>query len=233
MKLAIMQPYFLPYIGYFQLMAAVDKFVVLDDVNYIVRGWVNRNRIATEQGARWLTLPVANASQNRLIRELDIAPDTGWKQSLTGLVGQSYRGASQAATVVPQFTRWVEGAHGNLSAFVTGVLREVKDMLGIGAEVVASSSIYPKNGMAGASRIVDICRRENATTYINPTGGRELYDPAQFAAAGVELKFIELALQPGQLRHGGDEGPVLSILDLLMHNEIGALRRAARDYVLN
>ena len=233
MKLAIMQPYFLPYIGYFQLMAAVDKFVVLDDVNYIVRGWVNRNRIATQQGTRWVTIPVENASQNRPISELNIAADSGWKRSISNVVCQAYRDASQAEVVVPQFARWIEGAHGNLSIFLGSLLCQVRDMLGIATEVVASSSVYPKNGLRGASRIVDICRRENATTYINLTGGRELYDREQFAAAGVELRFIELALQPAQLIHGGDEGPLLSILDLLMHNEIGALQRAAKHYVLN
>jgi hypothetical protein len=232
MRLAVMQPYFLPYIGYFQLMAAVDKFVVLDDVNYIVRGWVNRNRIATGHGTRWMTLPVAGASQNRLIDELDIAPDTGWKQGLLAVVGSAYRPAPFAETAIPQFAAWIAAAEGNLSAFLTRILLDVKNLLAIDAQVVPSSSVYPKNGLTGADRILEICRRENATTYINLPGGRSLYDREAFAAAGVELKFIDLAIPPGSVRHGGDEGPVLSILDLLMHNDAAALADAARQYVL-
>ena len=82
MKVAIMQPYFAPYIGYFQLIAAVDVFVVLDDVNYIKGGWINRNKVLCHGKPTWLTVPLQGASPNKKIFELEIAPDNGWKKKM-------------------------------------------------------------------------------------------------------------------------------------------------------
>ena len=82
MRIAVMQPYFLPYIGYWQLIRAVDTFVILDDVNYINRGWINRNRISIRGEPCWMTLPLVGASQNKLISEINLLPDDGWKSRL-------------------------------------------------------------------------------------------------------------------------------------------------------
>ena len=110
MRLAIMQPYFLPYIGYFQLMAAVDKFVLLDDVNFINRGWINRNRIAVNDEPYWITIPLAKASQNRLINELEIIDDPSWKRKVVRTVELNYKRAPFLDTALPLFSGMLEEA---------------------------------------------------------------------------------------------------------------------------
>jgi hypothetical protein len=229
MRLAVMQPYFLPYIGYFQLMSAADKFVLLDDVNYINRGWINRNRIAVNEEPYWLTLPLAGASQNRLINEIEIVDDPMWKKKATRTVELSYRSADFANQVLPLFSDILKEARGLLSIFLFGQLRRVADHIGMDVEIVPTSTIYPKEDRTGQDRILDICRREGATSYVNLPGGRSLYDPQMFAEAGVELLFVAPNLDTLALRHGGREGPSLSILDLLMHNSAEKIREATQN----
>lgn len=226
MRLAIMQPYFLPYIGYFQLMSAVDKLVLLDDVNFINRGWINRNRIALNGEPHWLTLPLKKASQNRLINEIEILDEPLWKKKMTRTVEASYRSAPFANQVLPLFANMLEDARGSLSAFLFRHLQKIADYVGLDSRIEATSAIYPKEGRAGQDRILDICQREGATDYVNLPGGRELYDTEFFAGSGIQLLFLEPNLQSLNLRHGGDEGPAFSILDLLMLNPPASIREA-------
>jgi hypothetical protein len=232
MKLAVMQPYFFPYIGYFQLMAAVDRFVILDDVSYINRGWINRNRLPSDDGPVWLTLPVSGASQNRQIRDLEIAPDDGWKASMMRKVALTYAKAPYADTVLPQFERWVSQAQGNLSAFLCRCLSEVAEYAGIAAQIVPTSAIYSKGDLKGAERIMDICAQERASVYVNLPGGRELYDPRVFDEAGVKLLFLDTELRALPLEHRGPDGPTLSILDVMMQNPRDAIRSAVHGFRL-
>jgi hypothetical protein len=225
-RLAIMQPYFLPYIGYFQLMAAVDKLVLLDDVNFINGGWINRNRIAVNGVPHWLTLPLAQASQNRLISEIEIVDDPFWKRKTLRTVEVSYRGAPFVHHILPLFSDLLTEASGSLSTFLFRHLRKVADYVSIDTSIEPTSTIYPKQGRLGQDRILDICTREGATSYVNLPGGRNLYDPRLFASAGIELLFLEPNLQALALRHGGHEGPSLSILDLLMFNSVATIREA-------
>jgi hypothetical protein len=226
MRLAIMQPYFLPYIGYFQLMSAVDKLVLLDDVNFINRGWINRNRIALNGEPHWLTLPLKKASQNRLINEIEILDEPLWKKKMMRTVEASYRSAPFANQVLPLFANMLEDARGSLSAFLFRHLQKIADYVGLDSRIEATSAIYPKEARAGQDRILDICQREGATDYVNLPGGRELYDTEFFAGSGIQLLFLEPNLQSLNLRHGGDEGPAFSILDLLMLNPPASIREA-------
>ncbi|MEY2494819.1 MAG: hypothetical protein QOJ45_1311 [Verrucomicrobiota bacterium] len=228
MRLAIMQPYFLPYIGYFQLMAAVDKFVLLDDVNFINRGWINRNRIAVNGEPYWLTLPLAKASQNRLINEIDIIDDPEWRRKTMRTVELAYNDAPFAGSVLPFFQKLLSDATGSLPKFLFGQLRQIADYVGIRTEMEPTSAIYPKQGRTGQDRILDICAREGATSYLNLPGGRSLYDTESFAATGIELLFLDPNLPALTLQHSGAQGPVLSILDILMLNSAGAIREATQ-----
>jgi hypothetical protein len=225
-RLAIMQPYFLPYIGYFQLMSVVDKFVLLDDVNFINRGWINRNRIAVNGEPHWVTLPLAKASQNRLINEIELVDDPLWKRKTLRTLELSYRRAPHSSEVLSLFSDILKEARGSLSVFLFHQLQRMADYVGIKAQIGATSAVYPKEGRAGQDRIIDICLREGATSYANLPGGRELYDPASFAAAGIELLFLDPNFQALTLRHSGNEGPFLSILDLVMLNSAATVRDA-------
>ena len=207
-------------------MSAVDKLVLLDDVNFINRGWINRNRIAVNGEPHWLTLPLKKASQNRLINEIEILDEPLWKRKMMRTVEASYGSAPFASQVLPLFANLLEDATGSLSAFLFRHLQKVANNLGIQALLERTSSIYPKEGRAGQDRIIDICQREGATDYVNLPGGRNLYDAELFASAGIELLFLEPNLQALNLRHSGQGGPSLSILDLLMLNPPAAILEA-------
>lgn len=233
MRLAIMQPYFLPYLGYFQLMAAVDKFTLLDDANFINSGWINRNRIAVQGKPHWFTLPLAKASQNRLINEIEIVDDQMWKRKMIRTVELSYQSAPFAGQVLPLLSEILQEARGSLSAFLSYQLQRLADYIGISIEIEQTSVKYPKNALTGQRRILDICAREGASTYINLPGGRSLYDTELFASAGIELLFLDPNFSALSLRHSGQEGPCLSILDLLMFNPATAVREATEMFRLS
>jgi WbqC-like protein family len=228
MRLAIIQPYFVPYIGYFQLMSAVDKIVLLDDVNFIKSGWINRNRIAVNGHAHWLTLPLAKASQNRLINEIDIVDDDLWRRKAMRTIRLSYRSAPFVEQVLPLVSRLLQEATGSLSAFLSWQLEQVAEFIGIETRIQPASAVYPKSGRGGQDRILDICNQEGATSYVNLPGGRDLYDASVFASGGIDLLFLQPNLRMLPLRHSGDEGPCLSIIDLLMFNSPSAIRAATK-----
>lgn len=226
MRLAIMQPYFMPYIGYFQLMSAVDKIVLLDDVNFINGGWINRNRIAVKGQPHWLTLPLARASQNRLINEIEIVDDPLWKRKAMRTIELSYRSAPFVEEVLPFLSNLLNKARGSLSAFLCWHLGQVAEFIGIEAKIEPTSAIYPKERRSGQHRIIDICTREGAASYVNLSGGKDLYEARLFASAGIDLLFLQPNLGVLPLRHSGDQGPSLSIIDLLMFNSPAAIRAA-------
>lgn len=233
MKLAIMQPYFLPYIGYFQLIAAVDKFILLDDVNYIQRGWINRNRIALLGAPAWLTIPLMKASQNRLICDIDILPDHGWKEKIWRTLEMVYARAPEREVGLNLMQDWLKTACGRLSEWLYVIISDLVQFFGLTTVIVPTSRIYPKQGLTGQARILDICRQENATHYINALGGRNLYDQARFRDAGIDLLFIEPKIQSTRLRTGLGQYEVLSILDHIMLNPRESLIEAVKTFDLS
>ncbi|ADE10844.1 WbqC family protein [Sideroxydans lithotrophicus] len=215
--IAIMQPYFLPYIGYFQLMAAVDKFVVFDDVHYINRGWVNRNRLLLDGAAHTFTLPLRGASQNRLICEIELVGEPGWRDKLLRTIRQAYAKAPCFAEVFALMERLITFPAVRLDEFLLNSLREVAGYLALEVEIEGTSRIYRNSHLGGQERILDICRQEHADIYINPVGGEDLYDRASFRQQGIQLKFLRS--RPVSYAQGkGEFVPWLSILDVLMFN---------------
>lgn len=229
---AIMQPYLFPYIGYWQLLQAADRFVVYDDVNYIVRGWVNRNRILINQAPGLITLPLLQASQNRKINEIDIAPAAQWQRRMLRCVEMAYRKAPCFDQVFPVVERILAHPDNNLAGFLTHQIQVLAGFMGQTVQIVSSSQGYGNAGLAAQERIVDICRQEGASRYINAQGGRALYEPARFAEAGIDLRFIGMRALPYRQRGEGFT-PYLSIVDALM--EVGAEgigpHLAAYDYL--
>jgi len=222
--IAIMQPYFLPYIGYFQLMAAVDKFVVLDDVNYINRGWINRNRVLLNGEAHTFTVPLRGASQNKLICDIELAEDDGWRDKLLRTVRQAYTKAPCFAEVSELLERVIHHPASRLDDFLLNSLREITQYLAMDVMIENTSRIYCNAQLHGQARILDVCKREQADRYINPIGGEALYDRASFDAQGVELKFMHsrpLSYPQGK----GGFVPWLSILDVLMFNTKPEVRK--------
>jgi hypothetical protein len=185
--IAVMQPYFIPYAGYFRLFAASDLFVVYDCVQFPRRGWVHRNRLPDRTGTlRWLTLPLERAPRETLIRDLRFAPDA------KGLLAQRLR-RFDLATARPEahaLIAAVERIDGTPLEYIVQTLRAAIECLDLRRDVVYSSSLGVPASLRGQDRILEIVRRVGAKRYINAPGGRELYDSAAFARAGIELQFL-------------------------------------------
>jgi hypothetical protein len=221
-RLAIMQPYFFPYIGYFQLMAKVDAFVVYDDVNYINKGWINRNRVNVAGAAHMITVPLQQASQNRLICDIELDAAPAWRDKMLRTIEQSYSRAPQFQQVFPLVERIVRHAAPNLADYLLHSLTALRDHLRLPTEIVATSRKYANAALKGQDRIIDICLQERTRVYVNAIGGMELYTRGDFADKGLELTFLQPALAPyscGRVAYV----PGLSIIDVLMWNDPAAV----------
>ena len=169
-----MQPYFFPYAGYFQLAASVDKFVLFDDVNFINRGWINRNRILVSGKEYLFTAPLHDVSQNKLIKDIKILEELNWKVKLLKTIVQAYKKAPYFMDAYPIISQIINYDNLNLSEYIYHSLVKINEYLGIGCAFVPSSSVYNNQHIKGQDRILDICSKESATEYTNLPGGQEL-----------------------------------------------------------
>lgn len=231
MKIAIMQPYIFPYIGYFQLIAAADKFILYDDVSFINKGWINRNNILVNGQSHMFTIPLKKASQNKPINEIEVSEDIVWKEKLLKSIKQSYSKAPQFDEVFNLIEKVLGNRSGNVSGFIHNSLIKTLAKLNIDTQIIASSSVYNNSGLKAQERIIDICKRENADTYINPSGGVELYSESKFAANNINLKFLKPLLKPYR-QFTGNFIPGLSILDVMMFNSSEEMQKLLYSYEL-
>ncbi len=230
-RLAIMQPYLFPYLGYFQLMAAVDRWVVYDDVGFIKGGWINRNRLRVGADATMFTVPLAGASASRLICdvELDHSKFAHWRRSFEKTLAQSYARARNYTAVRALVDGVLSEGCRTIAELDLAALRAVHRHLGLTTEIVPSSRVYENGALHGQDRVLDICAREGARTYVNAIGGLELYRAEVFRERGIELLFSRSHPVTYPQAADGSFVPNLSILDVLMHapgEELPALLRA-------
>lgn len=231
MKIAIMQPYILPYIGYFQLIKAVDKFIIYDDVNFINRGWINRNRLLVGGKDSLFTIPLKEASQNKLIDEIAVNWDSSWKNKFLKTLEQSYKKAPYYEAVLPLIQASFALDNVSISEVIVENLRILCEYLEIKTEIVPSSRIYQNQHLKAQERILDICLQEKAAHYINPIGGIELYDKAFFEKQGIRLNFIK-AKSVVYPQFKNEFVPWLSILDVLMFNSVAQIQVFLEEYEL-
>ncbi len=231
MIVAIMQPYFFPYIGYFQLMRAVDRFVFYDDAQYMKGGWVNRNRILQHGDAAWWTFPIVRDDYRRPIRERRYATSPGQVRSLLGKLDGAYREAPHFAATRALAAGYLDADDISVSGFNMHHLTGIARTLDIPCEVLASSRVEHDRSLSGQARVIDLCRRLGATHYVNAIGGVGLYDAAAFERAGIELQFLRPATTTyPQL--GEPHVPFLSILDVLMFNSRDQARHLLSQHEL-
>lgn len=231
MKLAIMQPYFLPYLGYFQLIHAVDKFVILDDVNFIKKGWVNRNRILVNNEPSSFSLPLKSISQNKKINELYRFRDDKWEKKFFNTLYHSYGKAPFYENVFNLIESIIHHEEDNLSQFLTDSLKTLNSYLGIKTTIKRSSENYRNQYLKGAERLIDICHQESADEYINPPGGKSLYNKEEFKEKGINIYFLE----PGNVQYNQYKNhfiPGLSILDIMMFNSPQDIGKMLKIYTL-
>lgn len=220
-KIAIMQPYLFPYIGYWQLMNAVDTFVSYDDVNYINRGWINRNNILSNGAPRLITLSLEKASQNKLINEINICTEHKNRASFLQMIYTSYKKAPFFAKVYPIIEDVMLNPEKNIAKFIFASFVKIADYLGIRTELLVSSEIDKDNSLKGDDKISQMCQILNATHYINPIGGMAIYDPYKFSSKNIDLSFIKTDFSRIFYRQfNNDFINGLSIIDVMMFNSV-------------
>lgn len=223
-RLAVMQPYLFPYIGYFQLIAAVDRFIFYDDVNFLKGGWINRNRLFLSGQVSWFTLHLQGASPHSKINEVYVQPNGTWRRKLLASVRQSYGRAPCFESAYALLEKIVLSGERSLSSLSRESVMAVADYLGLDTEFAVSTGRYNNENLRASARILDICRQEQALEYHNLPGGMELYSAEELALAGVDLHFV----QPKLLEYpqlAAPFKPGLSILDVLMFNDRKSSRR--------
>ncbi|MBD1396947.1 WbqC family protein [Pontibacter sp. JH31] len=235
MTLAIMQPYIFPYIGYFQLINAVDKFVIYDDVNFIKQGWINRNRILLHGKEHLFTVPLEGASSFKLIRETELNYKSyrTWEVKFLKSLEQSYKKASNFGDcfeLMQKVFKRIEGQT-NIADLAVASIVEVCNYLELKTEIKLTSTIYDNQNLSAQSRVIDICIKEAALKYINPEGGQSLYDHMVFEEHGLQLKFIKVGLDEyKQFNLPFSKG--LSIIDVLMFNPRERVKQMVNNYNL-
>jgi WbqC-like protein family len=227
MKLAVMQPYFFPYIGYFQMINAVDVFVVYDDVNYIKQGWINRNNVLVNNQKYVLNLQLIGASSFKKINEININDNS----KVLKTIQQSYCKApffNQVNLVLIDIFSFEEK---NLGIFLMNLLIKVSKYLKIKTHFILSSSLEKNNELKGQEKILEICKKLGATNYINAIGGQELYDKTSFLNNKIELNFIQT--NPIEYKQFQNEFVAwLSIIDVMMFNSIDEIKIMLNQYQL-
>jgi len=228
MRLAIMQPYLFPYIGYFQLIHSADKFVVYDDVNFIKGGWINRNFILTQGQAHRITLQLQGASPNVLINQVRVGNN---RIKLLKSIQQSYAKAPQFSNVFPMVEEIILNDEVNLAKYLEFGLRKICAYLDIMPEWFISSKLQKDTALKGPEKVLAICDELDVKHYINVPGGKSLYDYQTFEARGLKLSFIEPnAITYKQFKN--EYVPNLSIIDVMMFNDQQACLKLIEEYRL-
>jgi hypothetical protein len=231
MRLAIMQPYFFPYIGYFQLVNAVDKFIFYDDVNYIKGGWINRNRILLNGEVKYFTLVLSGASPFKRINEIEVDQSPVWKRKLLTSIELSYKKAPYFNTVFPLIKKVIDLPSNMLVDYARASVLSVVSYLETKTEMELNSSRYASTGLKSQERIIYMCKKEGTGHYINPIGGMEMYSKEIFLKEGIKIEFIKT----GDVKYNQQNKefvPNLSIVDVLMYNSTAVIKEFLNQYTL-
>ena len=221
MKLGIMQPYFFPYIGYFQLISAVDLFIIYDNIKYTKKGWINRNRMLLNGADTPFSLPLKKNSDSLDVVQRELTSDFDRGKLLNQFKG-AYARAPHFAKTFPLLEGIVRCEERNLFSYIHHSIAEMCAHLGIKTEIRISSEIAIDHGLKSQDKVLALCRALGAQTYINPVGGMELYSKGDFAAHGIDLEFIKTT--PFEYsQFGAPFVPWLSIVDVLMFNPLEAI----------
>lgn len=233
-RVGVMQPYIFPYIGYFQLINAVDHFVFYDDVNFIKQGWINRNRLLINGKEQMFTLPLQKASSFTLIKDTEIHPVIfqKWQKKFMKGVEQNYKKAPYFKETYFLLEQIFNTETDKISILAQKSIVLISSYLKINTNFKLSSIDFPETkGLDKADRLVEICQNLKSQHYINPSGGKELYDKSYFKENGIRLNFI--SSHTIQYRQFNDEFiSWLSIIDVLMFNSIENISIFLNNYNL-
>lgn len=232
MSVAIMQPYFFPYLGYFQLVQAVDDFVFYDDVMFIKKGWINRNRILLQGREFLFTIPLEKQSQNKSIRESRVVWGTDFPSKFLAQLESGYKKAPQYANLIPLIEALFADQPESMAELAGKSIQLVWQYLGLEKRFHYSSQL-PNNLIEGrAERLIHLTKQLGGTRYINAMNGKSLYQKDFFAQHGIELLFIRPELSPYSQVNTAEFIPGLSILDVLMWNDVKTVHEMLLNYSL-
>jgi hypothetical protein len=218
MRLGIMQPYFMPYIGYFQLIAAVDLFIVYDNIKYTKKGWINRNRILVNGADAIFSLPLKKDSDMLDIVQRELSSEFN-REKLLGQFKGAYIKAPYFNEVYPLLENIIKAKDGNLFNYIFHSINEICRHLKIETKIIISSNVPINHELKAQDKVIALCNATQADKYINTIGGTELYDSNQFLSHGVKLQFIKS--KSFEYSHFATPFvPWLSIVDVLMFNPI-------------
>jgi hypothetical protein len=230
MKIAIMQPYFFPYIGYFQLINSVDEFIIYDNIQYSKGGWINRNRILVDSKDDYLTLPLKKDSDLLNVDQRFLA-DT-WqtdRKKMLNKVFECYRKAPYLDHVYPFIEKCLCIEEKNLFKFVFNSIKETLLYLTINTKITVSSTIGIDHELRSEDKVLEICKAMKASYYINPIGGLELYNRETFNANGINLQFQKSNFF-NYHQFKNEFVPWLSIIDVLMFNSKDEVKLFLNEY---
>lgn len=230
-KIGIMQPYFFPYLGYWQLLKAVDRYVIYDDVNYIKNGWINRNNILLNGQKHLITLPLDGASPFLPINQIKITSNVMLKEKLLKTIEQAYKKAPFFDKVFPIVREVITEESCLISKALEKQFRLVCKYLEINTELIVSSTIDKDNELKAQDKVIHICKILGGSEYLNAIGGQELYSHDDFAAHGINLHFVKTNFtEYKQFKNEFTSG--LSIIDVMMFNSPEQIREMLDKYEL-
>lgn len=240
MKLGIMQPYIFPYIGYFQVIHAVDKYILYENLDYIKEGWIHRNRILIKSGEpKYITINIEAKSSYTKISEIKLCKNDKWKKKILNTIKFNYSRSSYFQEIFPLVEKIVNKDFDNIHIYNSNCIITICDYLDISTKIQYSNQNYlemenllddeydqeDKNRRISApygdlekktARVIKMCEKEGADVFINAPGGEKLYKKEVFKEYGIHLYFVETeAINYPQFSHSFV--PNLSIIDVLMH----------------
>lgn len=231
MKLGIMQPYFFPYIGYWQLLNLVDEYVIYDDVNFVKGGWINRNRILVQGASQYLNLQMQKASPYRKILDIGVNPSPIWREKALDTLTMAYKKAPYYDAVFPILREAILCQELQLAPYVINSMRIVCEYLQIDTKLLISSELDQDRSLCGQDRVLDISKKLGADHYYNAIGGQDLYSKESFHKNGIELYFVKPHFAVySQFKN--EFVPGLSIIDIMMFNSPKEIQAMLGDYEL-
>lgn len=231
MKVGIMQPYFFPYIGYWQLMNAVDQYVVYDDVNFIKGGWINRNRILIGNEVKYYNVQMVGAGSYKKINQIYVEHKKEILEKKLRILKNAYGKAPFFNKIFPIMQDIILNENENLAEYLMNSIEIIHDYFDMKSILLLSSKIEKDNEKSGSQKVIEICNNLNADIYYNAVGGQSLYSFSEFKKNGICLKFLKT--KEIQYKQFNDKFiPNLSIIDVMMFNSKEKVKEYLYQYDL-
>ncbi|WP_353777937.1 WbqC family protein [Winogradskyella sp. 3972H.M.0a.05] len=233
MKVAIMQPYIFPYLGYFHLVDAVDTFVFYDDVNFVKKGFINRNRILLNNQAHTFSIPCKSISQNKRINKTFLNFDLPERKKLIHTLEHAYKKAPFYGEIMNTIEPLLMDTNQQTIADIASEsIKLISEYLKLETAFQYSSVEYSDTvNLNRTERLIEISNQVGAKTYVNAIGGKDLYTKQEFEDKGLQLKFVNSNLRPYK-QFENEFVSSLSIIDVLMFNDTDTILQMLEDFTL-